>query len=285
MSAIATVEKTHVSPIPAPFATDAPKRLADYHTHTEASPDCKESIFNVCASAVKAGLSEICITDHFDCGYKECREVISASYASIARAALEFEPVLKVKRGAEVGEATQRHDDEKFLLDNYKFDCLLGSMHNIRGNVDFYYMDVLPDPEGMIRMYFEELIEMCETCDFDVLAHLTYPLRYKAFLGIKDLSIYDKEITRIMRLLADTGRALEINTGGVRIRDYGLPAPTEDLVRLFKTLGGEIITFGSDAHSADVVAADFDVAVAVAKAAGFSHYAVYNDRVPTLVEF
>ena len=285
MSTISTVEKIKTVPLPAPFATDERKRLADYHTHTEASPDSKENIFNVCSSAVKAGLSEICITDHFDCGYKECRDVIAASYAATARAALEFEPVLKVKRGAEVGEATQNHDDEKYLLDNYRFDCLLGSMHNIRGNVDFYFMDVLPDPEGMIRMYFEELIEMCETCDFDVLAHLTYPLRYKAFLGIKDLSLFDKEITRILRLVTDTGRALEINTGGVRNHDYRLTDPWEELVRLYKSLGGEMITFGSDAHTADVVAADFNVALNIAKSAGFTHYTVYNDRKPELVEF
>lgn len=285
MSTVTTLDKINVSPLPAPFATDAPKRLADYHTHTEASPDSKENIFNVCAAAVKAGLSEICITDHFDCGYKECRDVIAASYALIERAALEFEPVLKVKRGAEVGEATQNHDDERFLLDNYKFDCLLGSMHNIRGNVDFYHMDVLPDPEGMIKMYFEELIEMCETCDFDVVAHLTYPLRYKAFHGIKDLSIYDKEITRIFRLAVDSGKALEINTGGVRNNGYRLTDPWADLVRLYKSFGGEMITIGSDAHTADTVAADFDTAVAVAKAAGFTHYTVYNDRKPELVEF
>ncbi len=285
MSTLATIERTNPAPLPSPFATDEIKKLADYHTHTEASPDSKENIFNVCSAAVKAGLSEICITDHYDCGYKECRQVIAASYASIERAALEFEPVLKVKRGAEVGEATQNHDDERHLLDNYKFDCLLGSMHNIRGNVDFYFMDALPDPEGMLRMYFEELIEMCETCDFDVLAHLTYPMRYKGFLGIKDLSLFDKEISRILRLVADTGRALEINTGGVRNHDYRLTDPWPEFVRLYKSFGGEMITFGSDAHTADVVAADFNAAVDIAKAAGFTHYTVYNDRKPKLVEF
>ena len=59
MSAITTIEKTNAALLPAPFATDAPKHPADYHTHTEASPDSKENIMNLCASAVKAGLSEI----------------------------------------------------------------------------------------------------------------------------------------------------------------------------------------------------------------------------------
>ena len=285
MATLTAAENTTVSPLPSPFADEMPKRLSDYHTHTEASFDCKESIFNVCAAAVKAGLREICITDHYDCGYDVCRDTLAKTYPSIERAALEFGPELTVKKGLEVGEATQCHEDERFMLDNYRFDCLLGSMHNIRGNGDFYFMEVLEDPEGMIRKYFEELIEMCETCDFDVLAHLTYPLRYKAFHGIKDLSIYDKEITRIFRLLADTGRGLEINTGGLRISDYGLLLPTEDLLRYYKSLGGEIITFGSDAHEAASVAFGFEAAAAAAKAAGFRHYAVYNDRVPTLVEF
>ncbi|MBR5942405.1 MAG: histidinol-phosphatase HisJ family protein [Clostridia bacterium] len=284
MATITTVETPKTTPLPSPFATEKTNRLSDYHLHTEASFDCKESIYNVCAAAIKAGLREICITDHYDCGYDVCRSTLEASYPSIERAAMEFGPELTVKRGLEVGEATQCREDERYMLENYKFDCLLASLHNIRGNGDFYFMDVLKDPEGMIRKYFEELIEMCETCDFDVLAHLTYPLRYKAFYGIKDLSIYDKEITRIFRLLIDAGRGLEINTGGLRIREYNLLLPTEELLKYYKSLGGEIITFGSDAHEAASVAYGFDRAVAAAKAAGFKHYAVYTDRVPTLVE-
>ena len=272
-------------PIYSLFSTNKTPRLADYHLHTEASPDSNEKILNICASALKVGLSEIAITDHYDCGYKECRNVITASYPSIEYALMEFGPEIKIKRGIEIGQATQSPEDEKFVLDKFHFDFILGSIHNIRGHIDFYFMKNEPDPESLIKLYFDELIEMCENCTFDVLAHLTYPLRYAAFLNKIDLTLYDKQIVRIFRLLAESGRGLEINTGGLRNPNFNSLSPTEELLRLYKSLGGEIITFGSDAHKATDVASGFDKAITAAKNAGFTRYAVYTNRIPTLINF
>lgn len=285
MPALSTVKKTKVVPLPSLFATGPSSRLSDYHVHTEASMDSEENIFNVCSAALKAGLAEIAITNHFDCGYDVCRSVLAKSYPSIEHAAIEFGPQLPVKSGIEIGQATQFPEDEKFALDNYRFDFILGSMHNIRNHVDFYWMEHEDNPEELVKLYFDELIEMCEKCNFDVLAHLTYPLRYKAFLGKIDITLYDKEITRIFRLLAESGRGLEINTAGLRNPSFGLLSPTEDLLRLYKSLGGEIITFASDAHKATDVGAGFDKALAAAKTAGFTRYATYTDRIPAFVNF
>ena len=285
MTALSTIKKSETIPLPSPFVSDDKIRLSDYHMHTEASMDSEENILNTCSAAVKAGLAEIAVTDHFDCGYPECRTVLSKSYPSIEHAALEFGPQLAVKRGIEIGQATQYPDDAKFALDNYKFDFILGSMHNIRDHMDFYWMEHEDDPEELMKLYFDELIEMCENCDFDVLAHLTYPMCYKAFLGKIDITLYDKEITRIFRLLAESGRGLEINTAGLRNPAFNLLSPTAELVRLFKTLGGEIITFGSDAHKACDVGAGFTQALEAAKSAGFTQYATYTDRTPSFVKF
>lgn len=285
MPTLSISENTIPKPLSAPFPSSGTPKLADYHLHTEASPDSEEKVLNICSSALKAGLAEIAITDHYDCGYKECRNVISASFPSVEYASIEFGPEIPIKKGIEIGQATQFPEDEKFVLDNYSFDFILGSIHNIRGYTDFYFMESVPNPEELIKLYFDELIEMCEKCSFDVLAHLTYPLRYTAFLDKIDLTLYDKQITRIFKLLSDTGRGLEINTGGLRNPKFNSLSPTEDLLRLYKSLGGEIITFGSDAHKADDVATGFKTAVTAAKNAGFSRYAVYTSRIPSLVNF
>ena len=126
MPILSTKKPTLCTPLPTPFLFNNNSQLSDYHTHTSASPDSEEKISNLCASAIKAGLAEIAITDHYDCGYKECRDVIAASYPAIEFAISEFSPEIRVKRGIEIGQATQFPEDEEFALKNYSFDFVLG---------------------------------------------------------------------------------------------------------------------------------------------------------------
>ena len=54
-----------------------------------------------------------------------------------------------------------------------------------------------------------------------------------------------------MRILANKGIGLEVNTSGIdRIHTF---LPDEPYLRRFKELGGEIVTIGSDAHTCDRV--------------------------------
>ena len=40
--------------------------LADYHTHSATSPDGQLTVSELAEAAVRAGLGEICVTDHVD---------------------------------------------------------------------------------------------------------------------------------------------------------------------------------------------------------------------------
>ena len=40
--------------------------LADYHTHTQFSPDAQDSMTAMAQAAIRAGLDEICFTDHVE---------------------------------------------------------------------------------------------------------------------------------------------------------------------------------------------------------------------------
>ena len=39
---------------------------ADYHTHSRLSPDSDAPLLDMAEAAARAGLSELCITDHYD---------------------------------------------------------------------------------------------------------------------------------------------------------------------------------------------------------------------------
>ncbi len=67
-------------------------------------------------------------------------------------------------------------------------------------------------------------------------------------------------------------------------RELKCTLPDEPLVRRFRELGGEYITIGTDAHSADMVGKGIEQGVAVAKRAGFSRYAVYEKHQPIFID-
>ena len=94
------------------------------------------------------------------------------------------------------------------------------------------------------------MLELCQWGGFDTLAHMTYPLRYiigKYQIPV-DMKPYEEVIREILKTVADKNLALEINTAGLR-REIGQTSPTLEYVKLFRELGGELLTFGSDAGS------------------------------------
>jgi histidinol-phosphatase (PHP family) len=56
--------------------------------------------------------------------------------------------------------------------------------------------------------------------------------------------------------------------------------PSINIIELYKNLGGEIITIGSDAHTKQDVGAGIDQAEDLLKTIGFNHAAIYRERKP-----
>ena len=96
---------------------------------------------------------------------------------------------------------------------------------------------------------------------------------YTAFREILD---------EILKTLVDKQIALECNTAGFK---YGLghPNPTEEILRRYRELGGELLTLGSDAHQPKHLAYDFARAGELLKTCGFQYYTVYKKRQPVFL--
>ena len=54
--------------------------------------------------------------------------------------------------------------------------------------------------------------------------------------------------------------------------------PCPEIVKRYRELGGEIITIGSDAHTAVNVGGHFDAARDILLSSGFKYYTVFTDR-------
>lgn len=230
--------------------------MFDYHMHSTVSFDGHDSGLAMALAAKAAGLKEICFTDHIDhdCDSLGRSMVFDPAVYSAEYDALEV-PGLKIRRGVEYGLKPYNKNTMKEDLKLRRFDFVLGSVHFVN-EVDIYYKDYWQDKtvEQAVRLFLEETLKCVEHHDdYDVLGHLSYISKVKAHPDPKPLYLKDHReiVDEIMKILVKKGKGMEINTSGVdRCGDF---LPTEEFFRRFKELGGEIVTVGSDAHTADRV--------------------------------
>ena len=263
------------------------KNIVDLHVHTDNSFDGNHSATFFCEQAEFMDLRALAFTDHCEVdqfeGDPTYEKRIFQAFFEIAKVRSAFRGKLLVLNGIELGQPAYDIETANKIINSHDYDQILGSVHNLRGGDDFYFMEnlTLPEAEKLLKEYFDALIEMLHWGNFDVLAHLTYPLRYfysKSNLGI-DLNKFKNQIDEILLLTAKSDKALEINTAALR-QPLNKLSPEVDIVKRFKELGGKYVTVGSDAHYAEHLAADIDMAYSCAIGAGFDSITFFQKRTP-----
>ncbi len=256
--------------------------MFDFHMHSVVSFDGHDSAEDMVQAAVTAGLKEICFTDHIDyfANVEKQEWVFDTKVYNDAYDGL-FHPMLKIRRGMEFGikpyNAPQLRED----LKRREFDFVLGSVHFV-DELDVYYQEYW---EGKTlaqgeRRYLEETLACVQAHDdFDVLGHLTYISKARANPAPRPVPYedYRELVDEILRILVKKGKGMEINTSGVdRCGDF---LPYELYFRRFKELGGEIVTVGSDAHTASRVGQYSDRACELLKDI-FGYVCTFEKRQP-----
>lgn len=262
--------------------------IADLHTHSDNSPDGENSVIEMCESAVAHSLSYLAVTDHCEIErYHEDRyeRSLRQSYFDMVRARSVFAGQLELLRGLELGNAPADWSLARRVMDARHYDLVLGSLHCLRGREDFAFLNyTVLNAEELMSAYFDEMLEMVSWGGFDVLAHLTYPLRYicgEQMISM-DISRYEEKILKIFQLLIEKGKGLEINTSGLR-QPYGKTLPDLWCLKLYRQTGGKIVTVGSDAHTTSDVGSGIAEGLRLARLAGFGEYFIYKDRKPVPV--
>ena len=230
--------------------------MFDFHMHSTVSFDGNDSAAEMIKAAQAMGLREICFTDHIDYvkDPDDLSMVFDTDVYNTAYDDLEAYGV-KIRRGMEFGMYPDNAEMLKKDLRRRKFDFVLGSVHFV-GDEDVYFS---PYWDGKTvfeaeRRYLEETLACVQAHDdFDVLAHLTYISKARAHHAPRPVPLEDHReiVDEILRVLARKGKGLEMNTSGVdRCGDF---LPYDAYFRRFKELGGQIVTVGSDAHTASRV--------------------------------
>ena len=256
------------------------------HFHSRCSFDGEHSLTEMCRAAEAAGLQYLCLTDHCDLVDEYGNPYDSFDWAAVNRELEEARrdcPHMPVRRGIELGQAVLRPEAAERVLSEPGIDFVLGSMHVHPGGEDYYWMKYtsLAQCEALLETYLESLLALSRSDWMDSLAHLTYPIRYMRFRdGIPvELHPFDDLIREILKTLVERGKALELNTSGYR-QGMGEPLPPAYVLRMYRELGGELLTIGTDAHVPQDMAAGLDRGQALLEQCGFRYVTIYQQRKP-----
>ena len=257
----------------------------DYHLHSRHSFDGQESVEAICRAALARGRQEIAITDHLDIFSDRPFEAtldVAACFAEIRQAQETFAGQLIIRTGVELGQPQANPADAARFFAEFSPDFVIGSIHNMENDVDLYDYDWSGlDEFKVYDHYLDWLMELARDYDFDVMGHLTYPLRYvyEARSVRFPLERYTDRFAELFRLLVQRGKGIECNTSGYA-QKIGESLPPLELLRLYHDCGGEIITLGSDAHQAEQVARTVPLGEELLRRAGFRYITTFASRRP-----
>jgi histidinol-phosphatase (PHP family) len=175
-------------------------------------------------------------------------------------------------------------DKIKKYTDTYpEYDFIIGSSHLVHGMDPYYpaYYEGKTETEA-IREYFESILENVTLIDdYCVYGHLDYIVRYcpsgeKAF----DFNQHKDLFEAIFKIIIEKGKGIEINTGSL-YKNMSYAHPHMDILKLYKEMGGEIITVGSDAHKPEYLCYGFeDRARDMLQSLGYKYFCTYKDKKP-----
>jgi histidinol-phosphatase (PHP family) len=261
--------------------------FVDCHVHCNYSDDCQAEAHKEVEVAVKLGLEGITFTDHYDLDYPNPKYHFEFNVAErrAAIAALQdgFKDKIDVLHGIEIGIQPHVVKESREIIKQGQFDCVICSTHAVDGfslcsQSGFFEGKT---QEQAYRRYLEEIYAAITVFkDYDVVGHIGYVRRYGPYENrCMPYTSYADILDLILKQVVADGKGIEINTSGYAYK-LGSSIPDLDIIKRYKELGGEIITLGSDAHTLERVADQFEQAVKVLKQAGFMHVAYFKQRKP-----
>ena len=215
--------------------------MFDSHTHTEFSADSEMLASEALEAAERLGLGLV-FTEHLDLEAAPIEFTFDPEAYWKKYLPLRGE---NLRLGIEVGMREKTLAGSRKFLERVPFDMVIGSIHFLEDK-DIYLPEYYQgkDKAEAYHIYFREMAANLRTHDFvDVLGHIDYITRKAPYEDREiDYGSFQEEV-------------LELNT-----RRFGEKRAVKELVPVYKRyweMGGQYVTLGSDAHTAEAIGAYF----------------------------
>lgn len=268
--------------------------FCDYHVHTAYSDDSVYPMEEVVKDAIAMGMRELCFTDHVDYGVKpDCEQLLPAQrhgklynvdYPAYVKEINElrqrYGDRITLRMGMEFGVQTHTVAQYEKLFHRFPFDFIILSCHQVEDQ-EFWTQDFQKGrtQQEYNERYYQEIWEVIRRyTDYSVLGHLDLIARYDK-AGVYPFAKVKDRVAQILRQVIADGKGIEVNTSSHRYGIHDL-TPSKAILRLYRELGGTILTIGSDSHKPEHLGAYIEETKALLKEIGFTHYHTFERMRP-----
>lgn len=263
-----------------------PKIYADYHVHTSFSDDSDCPMEKMVQKGIELGIEEIAFTEHVDYGVKTDLNCNYEKYFSeLHRMQEKYGDRIRIKKGIEFG--IQTHTIDQFEQDfaKYDFDFVILSNHQI-DNKEFWRQEFQQGrtQDEFNQAYYQAIYDVITKYkNYSVLGHLDMIKRYDK------IGIYPDEkilpiVEKILKQVIADGKGIELNTSSFKYK-MNDTMPSLGLLQLYRDLGGEIITLGSDAHRTNYLGCYIPEMKEYLRKIGFMSFCTFEKMHPYFHEF
>jgi histidinol-phosphatase (PHP family) len=263
--------------------------VIDLHVHTARCGHASGEVPDYVSAARQRGLDAICFTDHLPMpsAYPQHYTMKAGELPAYVADVLSAAEDSRAEGGPEVLlgiEADWLPDDILHvpeMIAPYDFDVVLGSVHFL-GDWAFDDPDLVArydawQPDALWARYFEEIAYAAASGMFDVIAHPDLVKKFGSRPTVDPRHWYEQTALA----LADSGCAIEVNTGGLRKPVHEI-YPALDLLKACRRRGVPA-TMGSDAHAPGEVGEGLDLARELLMEAGYDSVVCFRRRIASEV--
>lgn len=260
--------------------------LVDIHLHSIFSFDSSEKPENYIVAARNAGASAVGFSEHYD--YDALIDGADITVADIPKYVARLNNLRaeflkpEILCGIEFGYRDTAVEHYRQLIERYNFDYVINSVHTLAGRGDCFH-DAFFEGRTLKASfidYFKAVLESIRAdFDFQIVGHIGYASRYRSGDDSQIFySDYADILDEILYEIISRDKCLEINTSTGKSKCTFLP--DRDVIQRYLQLGGEKMSFGSDAHSTVDYLRKCKVLADYLKSVGVKRLFYYKNRQP-----
>ena len=260
------------------------KGITDVHTHTAFSADSSTSIEEMLFTAKEKGVTVYGVSDHFEHyerGYGRYWTKPELYFPRAREIQKEYEGKMTVLVGAEIGFRSEPNAVVALrkMIETYRPDFIVNSVHGISPALQ-EKDGKLPDKYQTYEWYLNLILKSLDAeYDYDIVGHIGFCVRYADY---KDRSMryetHKETFDKIIRKIIEKDKILEVNGKLAPARFEGdTPisfVPERDFLKAYYKAGGRLVSYASDAHSADGILQGREEIIKTLKEIGFTHLTV-----------
>lgn len=259
--------------------------MIDLHTHTTFSHDGSGSYQEMVKFAHDNKLKVFGTSEHYDFDTTIYNFDISMpdidKYYETFKKQKELYKDFELLFGIELGFDNSDIVKNKYIetVNKYPFDFIINSVHLVEGKECYFldYFDNKNKKEAYEKYLKNILLSIDAPYDYQVIGHIGYVCRNAPYESPKlTLKEFGDIIDEILKSIISKNKTIELNTS---TRTAGsLTLPNDEILKRYFELGGRNITFGSDAHSIERIAENFEKTKELVKSIGFKYFSYFKNR-------